>query len=234
MKLNALLSRKIISVSCGDYHSVALADSGEVFSWGGGGQYNRGQCGHGDLKDQETPKRIDFLKSKKVSKVNCGGYHTIVLTHDNNLYGFGKGEYGQLGYGASEDCTLPKLITFNKKSIQYERTIVKPDLTDNLTLEETVLNNTINTTNFTPVIKDIKCGGEHTVVLTSLGRVYTFGHGYTGQLGLGNTKNFDLPMIVKSLLKKTVNQIAAGWSHTMVLTSEGNVYVSGCGKYGEL
>lgn len=67
-----------------------------------------------------------------------------------------------------------------------------------------------------------------------MGRVYTFGHGYTGQLGLGNTKNYERPTIVKCLIKKTINQIAAGWSHTMVLSSEGNLYVAGCGKYGEL
>jgi RCC1 and BTB domain-containing protein len=64
--------------------------------------------------------------------------------------------------------------------------------------------------------------------------VYSFGHGYTGQLGLGNTKNYERPMIVKSLISKTIVKIAAGWSHTIVLTSEGNLYTSGCGKYGEL
>ncbi len=84
------------------------------------------------------------------------------------------------------------------------------------------------------IVKDVKCGGDHTVILSTYGRVYTFGHGYTGQLGLGNTKNCERPMIVKSLVRKCINQIAAGWSHTMVLTSEGNLYVTGCGKYGEL
>lgn len=83
-------------------------------------------------------------------------------------------------------------------------------------------------------IKDVRCGGEHTMVLSTFGRLYTFGHGYTGQLGLGNTKNYDKPMIVKSLLKKCVSQIAAGWSHSTVLTTQGFMYVSGCGKYSEL
>jgi alpha-tubulin suppressor-like RCC1 family protein len=105
---------------------------------------------------------------------------------------------------------------------------------------QTILNPEDSLTNKTsayksPVlVKDIKCGGEHTVVLSSYGRVYVFGHGYTGQLGLGNTKNFDRPMIVKSLIRKKIIQIAAGWSHTILLTSEGNLYVTGCGKYGEL
>jgi len=83
-------------------------------------------------------------------------------------------------------------------------------------------------------ILDIKCGGEHTVVLSSKGRVYTFGHGWTGQLGLGNNRNYDRPIIVKSLMNKKIVQIAAGWSHTLVLTDTGNLYTAGCGKYGEL
>jgi alpha-tubulin suppressor-like RCC1 family protein len=103
-------------------------------------------------------------------------------------------------------------------------------------LEDTTTQNlNISSVYRSPItIKDIKCGGEHTIVLSTNGRVYTFGHGYTGQLGLGNTKNYERPMIVKSLIKKTVNQIAAGWSHSMILTSQGFLYVAGCGKYGEL
>ncbi len=83
-------------------------------------------------------------------------------------------------------------------------------------------------------IKDIKCGGEHTIILSKFGRLYTFGHGYTGQLGLGNSKNYHVPMLVKSLLKKNIISIAAGWSHSIILTDQNFLYVSGCGKNGEL
>lgn len=118
MKVGGL--KKIIKVSCGDYHSVALAESGEVFSWGGGGKYNRGQCGHGDLKDVETPRRIESLKSKRITNIACGGYHTLVYSSEDELYGFGRGDYGQLGYGKSEDSTTPKPIRFSKRYAQYE------------------------------------------------------------------------------------------------------------------
>ncbi len=119
-----MANRKITQISCGDYHSAALSEYGEIFTWGGGGQYNRGQCGHGDLKDIEGPKRIDYFKNKKAVKVVCGGYHTIALIDDNNLYGFGKGTYGQCGYGAAEDISMPKLIKFSKKSVLYEKVIL--------------------------------------------------------------------------------------------------------------
>jgi alpha-tubulin suppressor-like RCC1 family protein len=166
----------------------------------------------------------------------CGGYHTIVLCEDSNLYGFGKGTYGQCGYGVAEDTTLPKLIKFSRKCLIYEQ--------DNYDLNKFDVTSNHNTTFVNPeesavyrpplIISDIKCGGEHTLILSSVGRVYTFGHGYTGQLGLGNSRNYDRPMIVKSLLNKKIVKIAAGWSHSLIMTSQGHVYVTGCGKYAEL
>jgi alpha-tubulin suppressor-like RCC1 family protein len=120
MKISALSNRKVLQISCGDYHSIALTEYGEVFTWGGGGQYNKGQCGHGDIKDIEVPKRLEFFKNKRPMKVVCGGYHTMVLCDENILYGFGKGTYGQCGYGVAEDTSTPKLVKFSKKFVNYE------------------------------------------------------------------------------------------------------------------
>ena len=219
--IQSLLKKKIISISCGDYHTCALTDNGELYSWGGGGQYNRGQCGHGVIKEVDSPKKVDFFgkNNLKVEKICCGGYHTIVSCDNGEIYSFGKGEYGQLGYGESQDTPIPKLVKFSQKFIQkYEVDIY----------------NSNNNNNDAFKIVDFKCGGEHSVFLSNFGRVYMCGHGYHGQLGLGNTKNVNKPIIVMSLLKKVINKIAAGWSHTLVLTDEGIVYVTGCGKYGEL
>ena len=83
-------------------------------------------------------------------------------------------------------------------------------------------------------ITDIKCGGEHSLFLSSNNNLYVCGHGYLGQLGLGNNKNISTPIIVKSLTNKKIIEIAAGWSHSLVLTSEKNIYSTGCNKYGEL
>lgn len=74
-------------MGCGDFHSVALTDKGEIYSWGGGGSYfNRGQLGHGHLKDVENPELITAFKGKKMRKFSCGGYHTMALTGIRILY----------------------------------------------------------------------------------------------------------------------------------------------------
>ena len=109
------IKRKIISIACGDYHSCALSENGVLYSWGGGGEsYNKGQCGHGSKKDVEIPKKVEFFTKKglHIIKISCGGYHTIVMDENNQLYGFGKGIFGQCGYGHTEDADSPKKITF--------------------------------------------------------------------------------------------------------------------------
>ena len=73
-----------------------------LYTWGGGGEsYNKGQCGQGSKKDVESPKKVEFFTKRglHVVKVACGGYHTIVMDEKNELYGFGKGVFGQCGYG---------------------------------------------------------------------------------------------------------------------------------------
>ena len=42
--LRPLKDRRISQIACGDFHSLALEPSGQLWSWGGGGQaqHNRG------------------------------------------------------------------------------------------------------------------------------------------------------------------------------------------------
>jgi len=53
----------VIAIDCGDFHSLALDETGALYSWGGGGvDYNRGQCGHGNFEDAEGPKQVKALQ----------------------------------------------------------------------------------------------------------------------------------------------------------------------------
>ena len=54
--IEALKKEKITERACGDFHSIALTEKGEIYSWGGGGKdKNKGQLGHSNLKDYERP-----------------------------------------------------------------------------------------------------------------------------------------------------------------------------------
>lgn len=58
----------------------------------------------------DRPKVIEALRGKKVVKVAAGGAHSAAVTADGELYTWGKGRYGRLGHGDSDDQLRPKLV----------------------------------------------------------------------------------------------------------------------------
>lgn len=55
-KIDRLFGQKIIDIACGDFHSVAINQEGDIYSWGGGKQNkNKGQLGHSNKNDLPHP-----------------------------------------------------------------------------------------------------------------------------------------------------------------------------------
>lgn len=76
----------ITSIECGAYHSVALAQNGEVWTWGNG---ECGQLGHGWGEHRNEPKSVELLANKTVTVIAAGHKFTMALTRSGELYGFG-------------------------------------------------------------------------------------------------------------------------------------------------
>jgi len=64
--------------------------------------------------------------------------------------------------------------------------------------------------------------------------VFSWGRGEDGQLGIGDTSDQDTPTYVDTLRGVGVRQIACGSGHTVVLTTDGEVYTWGRGDDGRL
>ena len=72
--------------------------------------------------------------------------------------------------------------------------------------------------------------------ITKTGELYASGANEHGQLGLINTETtLSINRFTKiNYLTPKVKQIACGWAHTLLLTEDGELFVSGDGKNGEL
>ncbi|KAA8547878.1 hypothetical protein F0562_004307 [Nyssa sinensis] len=87
---------KITQVSCGEYHTAAISEKGEVYTWGLG---SMGQLGHCSLQfgDKElVPRRVVALDGIAIKDIACGGVHTCAVTMKGALYAWGGGQAGQL------------------------------------------------------------------------------------------------------------------------------------------
>ena len=91
--VSALSNYQVIDIACGESHSLALTDKGEVYTWGGG---QLGQLGHGDCLRQSLPLKVANLEEKIVA-ISGGKRHSAALTGEGKLYTWGSNEYGQLG-----------------------------------------------------------------------------------------------------------------------------------------
>jgi len=78
-------------------------------------------------------------------------------------------------------------------------------------------------------IVSVRCGASHSVVLTQHGKVYSWGKNTQGQCGHGTVEDAARPALVSKLQDKTITCLAAGWEHSLALSSEGRIYSWGCG-----
>ena len=59
----------------------------------------------------ETPVLISALQSVQVTHIACGSTYSAAISSSGELYTWGRGNYGRLGHGSSEDQCLPKPVT---------------------------------------------------------------------------------------------------------------------------
>ncbi|KAJ8538292.1 hypothetical protein K7X08_014832 [Anisodus acutangulus] len=74
----------------------------------------------------------------------------------------------------------------------------------------------------------------HCVALDTEGRCYTWGRNEKGQLGHGDKISRDRPTVVSELSKHKIVRAAAGRSHTVVVTDDGQSFAFGWNKHGQL
>ena len=67
---------RVLGVACGDFHTLCLADDGDVYTWGAGGH---GELGHGDNAASFEPRRVEALHRRTLLFAACGASHNLLL-----------------------------------------------------------------------------------------------------------------------------------------------------------
>ncbi|CAL1297267.1 unnamed protein product [Larinioides sclopetarius] len=241
---------KKVAVNSGGKHCLALTIHGEVYSWGEG---DDGKLGNG-TRSSDRPKKIESINGKEVIDIACGGAHSACITSSGELFTWGKGRYGRLGHGDSEDQLKPKrvelLVNYNVIDVACgsgdAQTLC---ITDNDCVwswgdgdygklgrggsDGCKIPVKIDALTGMGVVK-VECGSQFSVALTKSGSVYTWGKGDYHRLGHGTDDHVRRPRKVSSLHNKKVISIAVGSLHCVVCTDAGEVYTWGDNDEGQL
>ncbi|XP_064481734.1 E3 ubiquitin-protein ligase HERC2-like isoform X2 [Ornithodoros turicata] len=232
-------------------HCMALTADGEVYSWGCG---EGGRLGHGESSNKEEPTLIQALSGKCVTHIACGSEYSAAITQAGELYTWGKGNYGRLGIGSSEDQNIPVLVS---GLVGHRVMDVACGSGDAQTLAVTdsgmvfswgdgdygklgrgdvdgckvpkLVDEFQGTT-----IARVFCGSQFSMALSRGGTVYAWGMGEGHRLGHATDEHVDLPKVVVALANQHVVNLAVGLGHVAALTQEGHVYTWGCNERGQL
>jgi alpha-tubulin suppressor-like RCC1 family protein/serine/threonine protein kinase len=85
-KVTGFNDEKVIMISTGLCHSMALTESGHVFCWGNN---EWGQLGINDKSNANSPLLVPLSSEILIKKIECGFYHSLLLSRDGNIYWFG-------------------------------------------------------------------------------------------------------------------------------------------------
>ena len=121
----------------------------EFFSWGSD---SMGQLGHGgevgEPRPVAVPKSLSF--EVYITQIACGNAHSMFISRDGHLFGFGSNNEGQLGINdpqmrvSSAPLLVADLLPMQAHPVQ------------------------------------VACGGQHTALVTTDGALYTWGRNAEG------------------------------------------------------
>ena len=78
----------------------------------------------------------------------------------------------------------------------------------------------------------VAAGGNHSLVVTASGAVWSWGWGGFGQLGHGDVQRQLLPKKVEAFASQCVVAVSAGVYHSLAVTADGAVFAWGKGEDG--
>lgn len=112
----ALRGERVVAVTAGDCHSVALVADGRVFSWGtykdSNGYIGYAPQPHGGKREKaDAPALVPGLDGVCITSIASGSNHTLAAVRGEPwVFAWGCGEQGQLGREVSKETRVAHLV----------------------------------------------------------------------------------------------------------------------------
>lgn len=106
----AIAGKRIVAISSGTFHTMALCSDGTVVGWG---RNEFGSLGNGSNSSSPVPvavTRSGVLAGKTVIAISTGRDHTLALCSDDTLVAWGMNGAGQLGNNSTVTSNVPVLV----------------------------------------------------------------------------------------------------------------------------
>ncbi|XP_054284116.1 secretion-regulating guanine nucleotide exchange factor-like [Macrosteles quadrilineatus] len=222
--------QNVAQVSAGLRHAALVTQAGHVLVCGTGKRGQLGILGEDSkvpTKDCDSWERVASLEG--VVQVACGQHHTLALTSDGRLLGWGDNRRGQLGEGTSLIPT-PQLIT----TADDADVVIRAGWTHSAMVsggrvrswgrncynqlghscgQDQVAD--VNQLISLQGVKQLELGSEHNLALLENGEVWSWGWNEHGNCGTGTIDNVVNPQ--KICLPHPAFSISAGGGHSLAL-----------------
>ncbi len=198
------------------------------------------------------PVKVKLPKGTKVSAVAAGAFYSLAVTSTGSVLAWGYNSKGQLGDGKTASTDRPVKVKLPKGT---KVTAVAAGYYHSLALTSTgsvlawgadgegQLGDGRTAKSRVPVkvklpkrttVTAVAAGGMHSLALTARGSVLAWGANGHGELGDGNSTQSRVPVKVKLGTSSKAIAIAAGFSHSLAVTSTGSVLAWGDNGSGQL
>ncbi|KAJ8686528.1 hypothetical protein QAD02_022322 [Eretmocerus hayati] len=237
---------RLVDIACGWDSSILLSETGQVF---GLGSNTHGQLGSLRSVTKESAALIEGLPP--ICKLAMGLRHSAVITRDSKLFVSGDGTKGQLGVkieagvrSLHDFVLVPDLDDVSEVSCGQHHTVA---ITKNNRVfawgdnkhGQLGIDPKLHPRVSTPVevrinadaLDSVHCGWTHTTILTSGGKLLTWGRNSYGQLGRVTSKADSWkPELLE--ISVPVEQLSVGSEHSVALCTNRSILSWGWNEHG--
>ena len=240
-------------VASGGSHSLGISTAGRLYAWG---LNTSGQVGISSLTSPiSSPVLVSGPATTSWAAVAAGSFFSLAIATTGVLYGWGQNTSGQVGINSVTTVSSPVIVSgpaatswsmiaagsassfgmaiSTTGGILFGWGTNTSGQVGVFTLTSTSSPVIVTTSIASPSWTAVSAGQYHSLGITTAGQLYTWGLNSSGQLGIFTTTNWFTPTQV-ALPPVSWNTVSGGGSHTMGITSTGQLYAWGNGSSGVL